>query len=71
MHILRSRLCQVFSMEELAHTLLFREGVVESWVLEVSHTIQTMPSNDYSKENAKFKNNLLTSFYLLYLYIFN
>jgi hypothetical protein len=38
-------------MEELAHTLLFREGVVESWVLEVSHTIQLMTSNDYSKEN--------------------
>jgi hypothetical protein len=27
----------VFSLEELAHTLLFREGVVESWVLEVSN----------------------------------
>ena len=26
----------MFSLEELAHTLLPREGVVESWVLEVT-----------------------------------
>jgi hypothetical protein len=33
----RRKLCQIFTKEELEHTLLPIKGVIESWVLEVMH----------------------------------
>jgi hypothetical protein len=33
---LRRKLCQIFTKEELEHTLLPIKGVIESWVLEVT-----------------------------------